>query len=96
MTIQQDCNERTEATMTTNGKRPPLSPRAMFLSGLLGGRKGERIAVGNPTSIACVDLMEEAGVFFPEAHMDAHKMAELAAAGHEVAGFDTIMPEFSV
>lgn len=82
--------------MATNGKRPKLSPRARFLSGLLGGRKAERISVGNPTSIVCVALMEAAGVSFPEAHLDAHKMAELAAAGHEILGFDTVMPEYSV
>lgn len=82
--------------MTTDGKRPTLSPRSRFLSGLLGGRRSDRIAVASPTSIVCVELMEAAGVFFPQAHLDAHKMAELAAAGHEIAGFDTIMPEFSV
>lgn len=82
--------------MSTNGNKQKLSPRARFLSGLLGGRKGERIPVGNPTSIACVELMEKAGVFFPEAHLDPRKMADLAAAGHEVLGFDTIMPEYSV
>ena len=67
-----------------------------FLSGLLGGRKGDRIAVANPTSIVSIELMEKVGIFFPEAHLDPRKMAELAAAGHEILGFDTIMPEFSV
>lgn len=88
--------ERTVTTMTTNGKRHRLSPRARFLAGLTGGRKGDRISVGNPTSVVCVELMEQAGVSFPDAHLDPHRMAELAAAGHEIAGFDTIMPEFSV
>ncbi len=82
--------------MTSNGKRPALSPRALFLSGLMGGRKGERICVGNPTSIVCQELIDKAGVPFPDAHLEGEKMAELAAAGYEIAGFDTIMPEFSV
>jgi [methyl-Co(III) methanol-specific corrinoid protein]:coenzyme M methyltransferase len=40
--------------------------------------------------------MEACGVFFPEAHLDPQAMAELALAGHEVVGFDTVMPEYSV
>jgi [methyl-Co(III) methanol-specific corrinoid protein]:coenzyme M methyltransferase len=40
--------------------------------------------------------MEKAGVWFPDAHLNAQAMAELALAGHEVLGFDTVMPEFSV
>ncbi len=73
-----------------------LTPRRRFLSGLMGGRKGRRISVANPTSIACVELMDKMGVYFPEAHLDARQMAELASGGYEVLGFDTIMPEFSV
>jgi len=76
--------------------KPDLSPRRRFLSGLLGGRKGKRISVGNPTSIVCHELMDRVGICFPEAHRDARQMAELAAVGYEVLGFDTIMPEFSV
>jgi len=40
--------------------------------------------------------MEKAGVFFPEAHLNAQAMAELALAGHAEIGFDTVMPEYSV
>jgi [methyl-Co(III) methanol-specific corrinoid protein]:coenzyme M methyltransferase len=40
--------------------------------------------------------MEAAGVSFPQAHVDAQAMAELALAGHEIIGFDTVMPEYSV
>lgn len=72
------------------------SPKRRFLSGLFGGRKGDRVSVANPTSIISVELMEKTGIFFPEAHLDPVKMAELAAAGYEILGFDSIMPEFSV
>jgi len=72
------------------------TPKRRFLSGLFGGRKGDRIAVASPTSIVSVELMEKTGAFFPEAHVDPVKMAELAAGGYEILGFDTIMPEFSV
>ncbi|RPJ42740.1 MAG: MtaA/CmuA family methyltransferase [Deltaproteobacteria bacterium] len=76
-----------------NGK---LSPKRRILSALMGGRKADRPPVGNPTSIVCQELMEKTGIFFPQAHVNPIQMAELAAAGHEILGFDTIMPEFSV
>jgi [methyl-Co(III) methanol-specific corrinoid protein]:coenzyme M methyltransferase len=68
----------------------------LIMSAMFNGRKGERPPVGNPTSIVCHGLMEAAGVSFPQAHLDANAMAELALAGHEIAGFDTVMPEYSV
>jgi [methyl-Co(III) methanol-specific corrinoid protein]:coenzyme M methyltransferase len=68
----------------------------LMMSALYDGRKGDRPPVGNPTSIACHDLMDACGVSFPEAHLDANAMAELALAGHEILGFDSVMPEYSV
>jgi MtaA/CmuA family methyltransferase len=68
----------------------------LVLSAMFGGRKGTRPPVGNPTSIVCHGLMNAAGVSFPEAHLNAGAMAELALAGHGLIGFDTVMPEFSV
>ena len=84
--------------MNTESKveKPDLTPRRRFLANLMGGRKGRRVSVSNPTSVACVELINKVGVHFPDAHTDAGAMAELAAAGYEVLGFDTIMPEFSV
>jgi len=68
----------------------------LVMSALFDGRKGNRPPTGTPTSIACHDLMDATGVSFPEAHLNAGAMAELALAGHEIIGFDTVMPEFSV
>jgi len=73
----------------------PMSPKRRFLSALFGGRV-DRVPVGNPTSIATVELMERTGSFFPDAHLDGEKMAILAAAGHDLLGYDTIAPVFSV
>jgi len=73
-----------------------LNSYNLVMSALFGGRKGKRPPVGNPTSIACHDLMDKAGVSFPEAHLNPEAMAELALAGHEMLGFDTVMPEYSV
>ena len=72
-----------------------MQPREIFLRALQK-KETERPATGCVTSIATVDLMEEVGVFFPEAHLDPEKMAELAAAGHEVLGFVAVMPLFGV
>ena len=69
-------------TAETDGEKPDLTPRRRFLANLMGGRKGKRISVSNPTSIACVELMDKVGVHFPDAHTDASAMAELAAAGY--------------
>ncbi len=40
--------------------------------------------------------MQACGAFFPAAHIHAETMAGLAAAGHTLLGFDTVMPVFSV
>lgn len=72
------------------------TPHNLVMSALYDGRKGDRPPAGNPTSIACHDLMDAAGASFPEAHLDAQAMADLALAGHEIIGFDTVMPEYSV
>ena len=68
----------------------------LIMSALFGGRRGQRPPAGNPTSIVCVELMKACGVYFPDAHLNARAMADLALAGHELVGFDTVMPEFSV
>jgi [methyl-Co(III) methanol-specific corrinoid protein]:coenzyme M methyltransferase len=72
------------------------SPYNLSMAALFGGRRGDRPPVLNPTSIACRELMDAAGVYFPDAHLNAAAMAELALAGHEIVGFDSVMPEFSV
>jgi [methyl-Co(III) methanol-specific corrinoid protein]:coenzyme M methyltransferase len=66
------------------------------MSALYKGKKGTRPPAGNVTSIACHGLMDASGISFPQAHLNANAMAELALAGHEIIGFDTVMPEYSV
>jgi MtaA/CmuA family methyltransferase len=75
--------------------RPRMSPRRRFLTALLGGTV-DRVPVGNVVSVANLELMEASGAWFPKAHLEPAAMAELAAAGHEVLGYDTVMPVFSV
>ena len=69
-----------------------LNSYNLVMSAMFGGRRGPRPPAGNPTSIACHGLMDKVGVSFPEAHLNPNAMAELALAGHEVLGFDTVMP----
>jgi len=76
-------------------KGPCQSPKRRFLAALFGGPV-DRIPVANAVSVAHAELMRACDAFFPEAHLDANVMARLAAAGHEIIGFDTVMPVFSV
>lgn len=62
----------------------------------LEGKKTDRIPVANPTSVATVECMEACGAFFPGVHLDAQKMATLAATSYDILGYDTIAPYFSV
>ncbi len=50
----------------------------------------------NPTSVATVEAMKLSGAFFPEAHTDVRKMEALASVGHDVFGFDSVSPYFSI
>ena len=68
----------------------------LVMSAMYHGTKGTRPPVGNPTSIVCHELMDMVGVSFPEAHLNAQAMTELALACQELVGFDTVMPEYSV
>jgi len=68
----------------------------LVMSAMFNGMKGDRPPTATPTSIACHELMDITGVSFPEAHVNAHAMAELALGGYEIIGFDTVMPEYSV
>lgn len=72
------------------------TPYNLVMSALYKGEKGGRPPVATITSTVCQDLMDVTGISFPNAHLDPNAMAELALAGHEVIGFDTVMPEYSV
>ncbi|NUN93519.1 MAG: MtaA/CmuA family methyltransferase [Verrucomicrobiae bacterium] len=72
-----------------------MTPREHFLRALQR-QPVPRPAVGSATSLATADLMDEVGASFPEAHLDAEKMALLAGAGRTLLGYDNVMPLFSV
>lgn len=70
--------------------------RKRFLDALARKNPASEPAYGPGTSVACRDLMEATGAFFPEAHTDPVKMADLAASGHTILGFDVVAAMFSV
>jgi len=70
--------------------------RQRFLEAITRRNASGRPVFGTGTSIVCQELMEAAGSWFPEAHLDAEKMAALAIAGHTVLRMDVVMPLFSV
>ena len=72
-----------------------MKPRDIFLA-KLERRETPRVGIGSATSIVTADLMDEAGVTFPDAHLSAEPMASLAAAGHTLLGYDNVMPLFGV
>lgn len=66
---------------------------------VLAALKGQELdvcAAVSFTSVATVEGMRIANAPFPLAHTDGGKMAELAAVGHDVFGFDTVAPYYSV
>ena len=70
--------------------------RQRFLDAIARRGPPGQVVFGTGTSIACQELMELTGAWFPEAHLDAEKMAALAMAGRTELGFDVVMPLFSV
>lgn len=72
-----------------------MKPRDIFLRALRR-EPTPRPATGSATSMITTDLMDAAGAAFPDAHLDARVMADLAAAGATILGFDNVMPLFSV
>ena len=74
---------------------PPMRGRQRVLAAL-AGRRVDRPAVVCPTSIATESLMDLVNAPFPLAHQDAATMSRLAETGYTHAGFDSIMPVFSV
>ncbi len=72
-----------------------MKPREIFLASL-HRQPVPRRATGSATSVVTTDLMNHAGVWFPEAHLEANKMVALSETATTVLGFDNIMPLFSV
>ena len=70
--------------------------RDLFMKAAVHAGASDQTCYGTGTSIVCRDLMDLTGAYFPDAHLDAETMADLAIAGHTVLGLDVVMPLFSV
>jgi [methyl-Co(III) methanol-specific corrinoid protein]:coenzyme M methyltransferase len=72
-----------------------MSPKERVMA-IFKGQETDKAAVINPTSVLTLDSMERLGLSCPGVHLDADKMAAVAAAGRELCGFDSVMPKFSI
>lgn len=66
-----------------------MTPKKRFRKAM-GLRNPDRPPVLSPNQTATLEQMEKVGVFFPEAHRDAEKMAKLAAAAWEQIGLEAV------
>ena len=62
----------------------------------LAGKPADILPALSITSTATIEAMQLSGAFYPEAHTDAAKIAALAAASRDLAGFDSVSPYFSI
>ncbi|MCL4488858.1 MAG: MtaA/CmuA family methyltransferase [Chloroflexi bacterium] len=62
----------------------------------LRGEPVDRPPAASITSVVSYELMDTVGVHFPAGNVEPEPMATLAAAAHDVIGFDSVMPIFSI
>jgi [methyl-Co(III) methanol-specific corrinoid protein]:coenzyme M methyltransferase len=56
----------------------------------LKGEEVDKVPVLSVTQTAIVELMDQTGAAWPEAHSDAQMMADLAVASYEVCGLEGV------
>lgn len=72
-----------------------MSGRERFMAAV-AGEEFDMIPAVSFTSVATTEAMKISNAYFPEAHTDGSEMAAIASVGHDVFGFDTVAPYFSV
>jgi methylthiol:coenzyme M methyltransferase len=72
-----------------------MSGKQRFLAALRG-EPTDRPPAASIVSVINYELMDRVGAHFPEANTEPEAMATLAAGAHEVMGFDSVMPIFSI
>jgi len=60
------------------------------LLNVLEGKDVDKVPVASVTQTGIVELMDEVGAAWPEAHSDAGLMAKLAIANHELSGLEAV------
>ncbi len=69
-----------------------MTPRRRVLAALLGG-KVDRVpatCIGGCGGSVSVEIQEAAGIYWPEAHKDAEKMAKPSLASHKLTGLENL------
>ncbi|AKB84993.1 methylcobamide:CoM methyltransferase MtaA [Methanococcoides methylutens] len=66
-----------------------LTPKERLMKAL-NQEEVDKTPVVSVTQTATVDLMEQTGAAWPEAHSDPEKMAALSIASHEIAGLEAV------
>lgn len=73
-----------------------FSPKNRAFAALLGGKvdRPPVSSIGGCAGTVCVEMEEKVGIYFPDAHKDAEKMAKLAIASYELSGLECIRVPF--
>ncbi len=72
-----------------------MTPKQRFMAALRG-EPVDRPPAASITSVATYELMDIVGVHFPAGNVEPEPMAVLAAGAHDVMGYDSVMPIFSI
>lgn len=72
-----------------------MTPKQRFMAGL-NGDPVDRPPAASIVSVITYELMDLTDAHFPHANIEPEPMATLAAGAHEVMGFDSVMPIFSI
>jgi [methyl-Co(III) methanol-specific corrinoid protein]:coenzyme M methyltransferase len=72
-----------------------MTSKQRFLAALKG-QPVDRPPAASIVSVINYELMDIVGAHFPHANIEPEPMATLAAGAHEVMGFDSVMPIFSI
>jgi len=72
---------------------PDLTPKERYLR-ILEGKEVDRISCSCPLQTGTVELMKETNSYWPQAHKDASKMADLSYGAWEHAGLESVRVPF--
>jgi [methyl-Co(III) methanol-specific corrinoid protein]:coenzyme M methyltransferase len=72
-----------------------MTSKQRFMAALRG-EPVDRPPAASITSVINYELMDIVGVHFPAGNVEPEAMATLAASAHDVMGFDSVMPIFSI
>ncbi len=72
-----------------------MTPRDRVLSALRG-EEVDRTPVSSVTQVGIVEAMERVGIYWPDAHRDAEKMARLGTSLYQLAGLEAARVPFDI